>query len=144
MNDLNDLKKAAQLLKSEKYTCVLKKGDSVYTSKERGVKPLLELVEHGKSFKGYSAADKTVGKAAAFLYVLLGVDCVYADIISVQAYKVLKENGIYADEYGLLTDAILNRSRTGFCPMETAVKGTDDPYEALSLIKNKLKEMNNT
>ena len=69
----NDLKKAIDILNSGQYTCVLCKDNEIHISTERGVKPLLEWLESGIALKGFSAADKVVGKAAAFLYVLLGV-----------------------------------------------------------------------
>lgn len=138
----SDIEKAKLLLKSESYTCVLCLEDKVYTSTERGVKPLLAWIDSGMDMKGFSAADKVVGKAAAFLYVILEVKAVYADVISESAEKVLTENGI-AVEYGLLTEAIRNRAGTGFCPMETAVKSISEPSAALEAIRRKIKELNN-
>ncbi|MBQ8782496.1 MAG: DUF1893 domain-containing protein [Clostridia bacterium] len=136
---MNDLIKAKELLKGD-CTCVLCKGESVVTSDERGVLPLVKWIDEGKSFVGYSVADKVVGKAAALLYVTLGVKTVYAPVISKGAAKVLEK---YCIEYwyDTLADAIINRKGDGFCPMETAVKEIDTPEEALVAIKNKLKEM---
>ena len=79
---MDNWEKAKTLLAEGGYTCVICGGDKVYTSHERGVKPLLELLEQGAELKGFSAADRVVGKAAAFLYVLLGVSAVYAGVIS--------------------------------------------------------------
>lgn len=136
----SDIEKAKSLLKSGGYTCVLCSEDKVYTSTERGVKPLLAWIDGGTDMSGFSAADKVVGKAAAFLYVILGVKAVYAGVISEPAEKVLTENGI-AVEYGTLTDAIRNRAGTGFCPMETAVKNISEPYAALEAVRRKIKEL---
>ena len=73
---------ARAMLESGGYTCVLCRGDAILTDKRRGVRPLLDLLDSRENFVGYSAADKVVGKAAAFLYQLLGVEFVYyyADI----------------------------------------------------------------
>lgn len=71
-----DLKKAAEMLKNGAYTCVLCKDEEIITCAERDVKPLLDLYDSGNDLKGFSAADKVVGKAAAFLYVLLGVKAI--------------------------------------------------------------------
>ena len=68
----SDLTKAAALLNSGAYTCVLCRGDAVFTGTERGVKPLLGWLDGGVDLNGFSAADRVVGTAAAFLYVLLG------------------------------------------------------------------------
>ena len=73
---------AKELLEKENFTCVLWYGEHLYTSRERGVKPLLEWLDQGLDLSSFSAADKVVGKAAAFLYVLLGVSRVYASVIS--------------------------------------------------------------
>lgn len=134
----SDIEKARSLLKSGEYTCVIGSEDKIYTSTERGVKPLLAWIDGGTDMSGFSAADKVVGKAAAFLYVILGVKAVYAGVISEPAKQVLTENGIDV-EYGTLTDAILNRAGTGFCPMETAVKSISEPYAALEAVRQKLK-----
>lgn len=136
----SDLKRAVSLLESGGYTCVLCSEDKLFTSSDRGVKPLLEWIDSGTDMKGFSAADKVVGKAAAFLYVILGVKAVYANVMSEPAKSVLTENGIAA-EYGCLTEAVRNRAGTGFCPMETAVKNISEPKAALAEIKRKLEEL---
>ena len=136
----SDLKRAVSLLESGGYTCVLCSEDKLFTSSDRGVKPLLEWIDSGTDMKGFSAADKVVGKAAAFLYVILGVKAVYANVMSEHAKSVLTENGIDA-EYGCLTEAVRNRAGTGFCPMETAVKNISEPKAALAEIKRKLEEL---
>ena len=134
-----DLKKAKNMLDSNQYTCVFVKNDSIYTSTQRGVKPLLELLDSGE-FKGFSAADRVIGKAAAYLYVLLEVKSVYARIVSDQALEVLKRHGIDAF-YGESVKAIINRTNTGLCPMETCVADKDTPEAALEAIKSKLIEL---
>lgn len=138
MND--DLKKAKDLLLDSEYTCVLCKGDSVLTSTERGVKPLIGWLNAETELKGYCAADKIVGKAAAFLYVLLGVDTVYAQIMSEAAIDTLTKYGIEYI-YDLSVETIKNRSNTGICPMEEAVFDIDNTDDALKAIKRKIKQM---
>lgn len=134
-----DVSKAKEILKKENYTCVLAKGDVIYSSHERGVAPLLTWLDDNCRFTGFAAADKVVGKAAAFLYVLLDVERVYAEVMSKPALTVLRENGIQA-EYAVLADAIRNRSNTGFCPMETAVMEIDNKETALAAIRRKREE----
>lgn len=128
--------KAIELLAGGSYTCVLCKEGVQYTSTERGVKPLLSWLDAGIDLKGFSAADKVVGKAAAFLYVLLEVESVYAVVISEKAKEVLVQYGISVF-YDTLVPGIRNRMNTGFCPMEDAVKEMDTPEEALLAIRNK-------
>ena len=57
------------------------------------------------------------------------------------AKEVLERHGISAS-WDVLTEAIRNRTDTGFCPMETAVWDMDDPAEALAAIKKKVMELN--
>lgn len=135
MND--NLKKAAELLRNGNYTFAASDGENVIISSERGVKPLLELLDGRENLHGFSAADKVIGKAAAFLYVLLKPDEIYTGVISKPALEVLKKYGVKI-QYDLLTEAIRNRVNTGFCPMETAVKNTEDPGDALVLIRETL------
>ena len=75
---MNDLQQARTALAQDGYTCVLCHGSEILTDSRRGVKPLLELLESGSDYTGFSAADKVVGKAAAHLYCLLGISAIYA------------------------------------------------------------------
>ncbi len=126
--------KARALLETGKYTLVLWGKDGLYTDTRRGIRPLLELLEEPDRWQGYSAADKVAGKAAAFLYLLLGVESLHAGIVSQSAAQVLTEGGVGL-QYGQLVPAIRNRDGTGFCPMETAVREISDPQEAYALLK---------
>lgn len=128
------------LLAEENLTCVLSDGNRLIKSRERGVKPLIGFIESGKSFKGFTAADKVVGKAAALLYALMGVSSLYASVISEGALTVCKSFGISV-EYGTLTQNIINRRGDGFCPMEQAVADILDPQTAFNAVKEKLKNL---
>lgn len=112
----------------------------MYTSTLRGVSPLLEWLDAKTDMRGFSAADRVVGKAAAFLYVLLGAKAVYADVMSRPALEVLVKNGIGA-EYGKLVDAIFNRTNTGYCPMEMAVWDIEDAALVPNALKKRLAEL---
>lgn len=137
---MTDLELAKEQLIKDECTCVLRKGDSVYCSHARGVKPLLSLLDSGEDYRGYSAADKVVGKAAAMLYVLLGVSRVYAFVISEKALEVLTGNGIEVT-YDTLVNRIHNRTNTGFCPMEEAVWEIEDLQEGLQAVREKVAQL---
>ena len=136
----NNLSKARTILESGDYTCVVCRGDAVLTATERGVKPLLHWLEGGQDLQGWSAADRVVGRATAFLYCLLEVKDVYARVMSHPAAEVLKAAGITA-EAGQLVDGIINRRGTGPCPFEAAVLDIQDPNEALAAIRRKMEQM---
>ena len=135
-----NLTTARNLLDSGDYTCVLCQGDTVHTATERGVKPLLTWLDSGLDAAGFSAADRVVGRATAFLYVLLGVKEVYARVMSRPAAEVLERHGIGV-QAGQLVDGIINRKGTGPCPFEAAVLTIDTPTEALTAIRKKLAQM---
>lgn len=134
------LKTARLLLETGSYTCVLCRDGQVYTSQQRGVAPLLTWLNSSTDFTGYCAADKVIGKATAFLYCLLGVRAVYAQVISTPALLVLQRYGISA-AWDTLADGILNRQKSGPCPMEAATENINEPKEALTAIRRQLQIM---
>lgn len=137
----SNTQKAKELLQSENFTLTAVNGSKIFTSHKRGVKPLLEFIDNNINLKDYSAADKVIGKAAAFLYVLLNVSEIYANVISEPALNVLTENHIKT-EYGALVKVIRNRDNTGFCPMETAVKDIENAEDAIMYIRSTLTILN--
>lgn len=132
-----DLLNAKALLTGRR-TLVLKRGDEVIFSEERGVAPLVSLLS--RDFSGFCAADRVVGKGAAFCYIALSVKSVWAAVISVPAKEFLEKHGVavYCDT---LTERIENRTRTGFCPIEAAVLNIDDTETAIDKIKQTLLEL---
>ena len=136
----HDLLQAQKLLENNGYTCVLCLNGNTWTCTHRGIRPLLELLDSGKSWRGYSAADKVVGKATALLYVLLGVKAVYAHVASAPAAAVLAQHGIPLF-CGKQVDAIVNCDGTGFCPMETAVWDIADPHSAPDILRAALAKL---
>jgi len=137
---MTDLEKAKSLLQEENYTCVITNGDMVLSSTERGIKPLLGWLDTKELPVGCSAADKVVGKAAAFLYVLLKTKEVYASVISKSAFEVLERHDIKVS-CETLTEAIRNRTGDGLCPMEQVTWDIDDPIFALAAIRQTVKRL---
>jgi hypothetical protein len=141
MDITKSLSKARQLLQDEKLSFVaLDYIGRVSQSKKRGVAPPLELLGAQTDLTGGVIADKVVGKAAALLFLLLGPEAVYAATISVPAEKVLNSAGIRL-EYEQKVGRIINREGTGPCPLEHAVLGIEDPYEALDIIHRTLTDL---
>lgn len=132
-----DLDAARIILCEKSATCVFKKDNDEIVLFDRGIKPLFDLIDSGKSLAKYSVADKVVGKAAALLYCKIGIMEIYAGVISRTARKTLGRAGISV-EYGELTDRIINRSGTGFCPMESAVIDIDDISEAETVLRRRM------
>ena len=133
--------KAKNELEKQCCTCVFANGENVTICSEHGLKPLLTRLGDSKLQKGFSAADKVVGKAPAFLYVLLGASEVYAPVMSEGGKRVLEQYGIGAF-CDTLTGEIRNRDNTDICPMEKAVSCAGSPHEALECIRAKIAQMN--
>ena len=108
------------------HTICLCKDGKLLTSDKRGISPMMDFIEEGRDVAGYSVADKIVGKAAAFLFVLARVREVYAEVLSAEGKRVLDENGIPCS-FSALTDKIINRKGDGMCPMETLVQEENEP-----------------
>ena len=135
-----DLQIAKEQLQKGGFTCVLCLDGQVVTSTYRGVKPLLSWLEEPALGKGFSAADKVVGKATAYLYILLGAKAVHAGVMSQSALQVLKEGDIAAS-FDTLVPYIVNRQGDGMCPMEAATLDVDTPADALAAVKNTLAKL---
>ena len=132
-----DLALAKRLLTTEEHTCVLCRDVRIYTSTRRGVAPLLDWLDSGLDLRGFSAADRVIGKATAYLYCLLGVNEVFARVISRPATQVLENHGIPA-LWDTLVEGIQNRQKTGPCPMEHATRDCTTAQEALAAVRQTL------
>jgi len=136
-----NLENAKQHLRTGGYTCVLYNGSTYHTSTLRGVKPLVQWLNSGMDLSSFSAADKVIGRATAYLYLLLGIRTIYAQVISKPALEVFRTHGIHI-VYGELVENIINRRGDGLCPFEAAVLTIQDPREAHRAILQKMQEMN--
>lgn len=137
---MDNLLKARSLLDSGNYTCVVCKENNLYTTSHRGVAPLLNWLDSGTDLTGFSAADRVVGRGAAFLYCLLGVKEVHARVMSYPAAEVLRSYGIKASA-DTFAAGIINRAGTGPCPFEAAVMDIQDAKIALIAIRNTRRQM---
>jgi len=135
------LERAKTLLSSTDSTIAVVLVDDIFTSQERGVKPLLHLLTEKKGFlKGASVADKVIGKAAALLMALGEIKEVHTLIISEPAIKVFEKYNIPCF-YDKKVDRIVNRTGDGLCPMETLCLDVDEPQEAFQKITDFIKTM---
>ena len=82
------------------------------------------------------AFDRIVGKAAALLYVYVGVRSVYTKTIAKQAVEIFEQYHIpYRAD--LVVDKIFNRQKTDVCPMEKKVLNIDSAKKAYEILKEK-------
>lgn len=137
---IKSIGEARQKMLDGGYTCVVISENGEYISQERGVKPLLSLLQAKCSYAGAVAADKCVGAGAAHLYVLLSVSTVWANVISEPALEVLERNGIKVF-YGQCVPYIINRKGDGACPIESAVANAKTSEQAYDLILSTLAKL---
>ena len=131
--------KAKEILEEDAHTCVVV-GEELYVSDKRGVAPLVELYEGGAGTRGAFAADKVVGAGAAYMYVLLGVAQIWAQVVSDAACEVFTRYGVDF-HYEQKVPTIRNRTNTGTCPIEQTVADAKDASDAYDKIKVKLTEL---
>lgn len=134
---------AVEKVRSGEADCLLLKDNHIIsTSKGKGIKPLLNLLENETEvIKDATLVDKVIGRAAAFIAIKAGVRTVYGELMSEGALKLLNDKHIPAT-YGKLVPGILNNKQNDICPMDKAIEEIDDVDEAVKTIKLKVEELN--
>ena len=111
--------------------------DSLSTYHQHGVQDLLQLLENEpQRLQGAVVADKMIGKAAAALMAVGGVKQVHTNLICTPAREMLEKAGIVVSAKEEVP-MILNRDRSGQCPMDQSLNETDDPQECVNILKNR-------
>ena len=124
------------LLHRGNFACVIRKGDDIRTFTRRGVADLFELINVDPSFlKGATIADKVVGKAAAALMVLGGINCLYTDVVSSRALELLRGGAIDVS-FHTEVPVIINRDKTDSCPLEKLCQYETSAEAILLIISN--------
>ena len=136
---IDDLK---DILLKENHTIVIYKSDaSVVVSNDRGVAPLIQLLnEDASQLRDAMVVDKVIGKAAALLMVYAGIKEVYTPTISEPAVKVFDNHNIKFT-YDKVVERIVNRKGDGLCPMETLCLNIDTPEEAFDVIRRRVADV---
>ena len=116
-------------------SCTVIKNGQFTLSQLTGLKPLIRwLNEQPDLIRDSYVIDRIVGKASALLLVYGGARKVHGLTMSRKADEILTAHGI-EHSWDVLTDYIVNRTKTGMCPMEQRVVNIDDPEEAYHLFK---------
>lgn len=136
-----DLERAKEAMIFEGYTCVITLDSIMFKSKDKGLQPLLDWLYSGNKYTGWRLCDKVVGKAAAYLHIILGVREIYADVISQPAKELLEENNVTVNA-GEIVPAILNDAKDAPHPLETAVENITDVNDSIMAIELAIKRMN--
>lgn len=91
----------------------------IYTFDRRGVADLHALYhDPSHPLAGADTADKVVGMGAAALMIAGGVRRCHTDVISTDALRLFRANGVECT-FDHEVPIIINRTGTGRCPLET-------------------------
>ena len=137
----NRLEQAKAALQGDiTFVAVLADGELV-TSEKKGIAPMMALLkEDENSLKGAYVADRVIGRAAALLMEKGGIAAAFGEVVSGHALRAFQKSGI-PFTYGKEVEYIINRTKTGMCPMEETVLDTEDAEAAYEALRNKLAEL---
>lgn len=138
---MSDIEKAKEKLVGNT-TCVLVKEDKIILSQEKGIAPILNLLNAGENLENFTLADRIVGKAVALLVVYAKIREVYAEVLSEKGKAVLIKYNVKFS-YKTLTEKIINRKGNDICPMEKTVSKIYDATLACHALKKKVEELKN-
>jgi hypothetical protein len=132
-----DLELATQTLKEEDLSLVIvKKGKVLFKTQMHGIIGFLEAIgQLDKHLTAASAADKIVGVAAAMLCIYSGVVSIFAQTISEEGIRVLRDNNIVY-QFGRRVPNILNRDKKDVCPFEKLAMSAGSSEEAYAKLKS--------
>ncbi|NCC09080.1 MAG: DUF1893 domain-containing protein [Bacteroidia bacterium] len=123
------------------FSCVMAHQERIRTFNRRGIIDLYELYEQEPAFLyGAKIADKVIGKGAAALMIISGVREVYADVISESATDLFDKQGV-SYRYASQVPYIVNRDKTGMCPLETRCLTSHSVDELLPIITAFVEEL---
>lgn len=129
-------------LDSIKCSCVVRNNGTTTHYTQSGVRDLYELVTtKPEVLDGAQIADKIIGKGAAALMVNGKVKRATTHVITTPALKMLTEAGIevYFEEQ---IPFVENRKKTGQCPLDSRLQEVDDAAQALPVIEQFIKDLN--
>jgi hypothetical protein len=134
---MEDTELARSLLEEEQWNLVIvKAGQVLLSSRERGVAPLFQAVQGmGESLHNAALADRIVGSAVAMLCLHARITSVYAGIASQEALDMLQREGVTANSKSIVSH-ISNYDGTDLCPFEKMARNSKDPAQLLSELES--------
>ena len=136
-SDMEDIELARSLLEEKQWNLVIvKAGQVLFSSKERGVAPLFQAVQSiGESLHNAALADRIVGSAVAMLCLYARISSVYAGIASQEALEMLKGQGVTINSKRTVP-YISNYDGTDLCPFEKMARNSKNPAQLFSNLKS--------
>jgi len=138
-NNTEDTDLARSLLEKGRWNLIIvKKGQVLFRSRERGIAPFSEAVQSiGESLHNAAMADRIVGLAVAMLCVHTHIASVYADVASNAALDMLQKNGIIVDARETVSH-ISNADGTDLCPFEKLAGSCQKPSQLMAALQSLL------
>jgi hypothetical protein len=111
----------------DNHTCVIINNQKItFSSNESGVKPLLDYYQlNGISKSPLIVIDKIMGRGAVLLAKMINASEIVTPIISKDALELARYYHMKVS-YEEVVEYIINRSKTGRCPIESSVLGITD------------------
>ena len=134
---MEDIELARSLLEEEKWNLVIvKRGQILFSSRERGVAPFFQAVQSmGKSLHNAAVADRIVGLAVAMLCLHARITSVYASIASQGAIDMLKNKGVTVSSKNIVPH-ISNYDGTDLCPFEKLAGSCQKPSQLFAALQS--------
>jgi len=138
---MEDIDVARSLLDNEKWNlAIVKDGQVLFTSKERGVAPLFQAVQSKKkSLHNAAVADRILGSAVAMLCLYARIASVYAGVASRGALDMLRKSGVTVDSKSTVP-FISNYDGTDLCPFEKLAGTCRKPGQFFAALQSLLGE----
>lgn len=141
---MKEIINAKAIMKENNYKLVVVKDENVlFASSDKGIKPIYDVYTNNPELlKDAYIADRVTGKAAAMLLSDASIAGIYTDLISEGAVKIFENHNIQVI-YDKRVDHILNRDKSGSCPIEYISKDlkTDDTVALILGIEAFLKSL---
>jgi hypothetical protein len=134
---VEDIDLARSLLEEGQWNLVIvKRGQVLFSSRERGVAPFFQAVQSmGKSLHNAAMADRIVGLAVAMLCLHARIASVYAGIASQGALDMLRREGVAVSNKNTVP-YISNYDGTDLCPFEKLAGSCQKPSQLLAALQS--------
>jgi hypothetical protein len=134
---MEDIELARSLLEEEKWNLVVvKDGQVLFSSRERGVAPFFQAVQSmEQSLHNAAVADRILGSAVAMLCLYARITSVYAGIVSQGALDILKEQGVTVISKSTVP-YISNYDGTDLCPFEKLARDAGEPSRLFAALQS--------
>jgi hypothetical protein len=115
---------------------IVKAGEVLDQSDDHGVLSLVDAAQRLREERvaGAALADRVLGRSAVLVALWAGIRAAYGETASEEAQREAQRHGL-AFSCGRRVPMILNRPRTGMCPFEAAIRGVEDPAQAVMKLR---------